>query len=149
MIQIRSLTPKKAALLLILAAVVLSAIVVAHANGGVLSMHYNVGTREGRIAYLAANGWEADPSTETEQTVVLPRTFEGVFADYNALQRQQGFDLEPYQGLSVTVYNYQLPHYDSPDTVYATLYFYKNRIIAGDVHSTALDGFMHGIRQGK
>lgn len=142
----KTLTANRAALYLILFAVVLSAAVIAQSNGGVLSMHYNVGTTDGRIAYLAANGWEAEPATETEQTVVLPRVFGGIFADYNGLQRQQGFDLEPYAGLSVTVYNYQITNYDSADTVYATLYLYKNRIIAGDIHSTSLDGFMHGIR---
>ena len=146
MTRTKPLTANRAALYLVLFAVVLSAVVIAQSNGGVLSMHYNVGTTDGRVAYLAANGWEADAATETEQTVILPRVFTGIFADYNALQRQQGFDLEPYAGLSVTVYNYRITNYDSADTVFATLYFYKNRIIAGDIHSTALDGFMHGIR---
>lgn len=148
MYQTRPRTKKRAALFLILMAVLLSAVVIAHSSGGVLSMHYNVGATEGRVDYLAANGWEADAATETEQNVILPRTMEGVFADYNALQLQQGFDLEPYGGLNCTVYTYRLTNYASEDTVCATLYIYKNRVIAGDVHSTALDGFMHGIRKG-
>lgn len=144
----RPRTKKRAALFLVLSAVVLSALVIAHSSGGVLSMHYNVGTTAGRVDYLAANGWEADSATEASQDVVLPRTMEGVFADYNALQLQQGFDLSPYGGLCCTVYTYRLTNYASADTVCATLYIYKNRVIAGDVHSTALDGFMHGIRKG-
>ena len=58
----------------------------------------NVTTTEGRITYLRALGWEADPATETAQEIVLPRTFDGVFGDYNALQKQQGFDLSIYAG---------------------------------------------------
>ena len=146
--QTRPRTKKRAALFLVLTAVVLAALVIAHSSGGVLSMHYNVGITDGRVDYLAANGWEADPSTETAQDVVLPRTLEGVFADYNSLQLQQGFDLSPYAGLSCTVYTYRLTNYASDDNVCATLYIYKNRVIAGDVHSTALDGFMHGILRG-
>ena len=60
--------------------------------------HYNVTTTDGRITYLRALGWEADPATETAQEIVIPRVFDGVFGDYNALQKQQGFDLSTYAG---------------------------------------------------
>ena len=46
-------------------AVLLALAVIWRSNGGVLSAHYNVTTTDGRIAYLQALGWEADPATET------------------------------------------------------------------------------------
>ncbi len=141
------LTPQRAAMAILLIAVLLAVLVMLLSRGGVLSAHYNVTTRQGRADYLAAQGWTVDPETETAQEITLPRSFTGVLQEYNELQLQQGFDLRPYGGLGCTVYSYIVTDYDSPDTVLATIYLYKNRIIAGDIHSTAMDGFMHGIRK--
>lgn len=139
-------TPKRAAVLILLLAVLLAVLVLVSSGNGILSAHYNVTTLEGRISYLAALGWEADPQTEQAQEVVIPRIFSGVFADYNKLQKQQGFDLSTYAGMDCTVYSYRVTNYaGTDDTVLAQLYIYKNRVIAGDIHSTAMDGFMHGI----
>lgn len=145
-IKMFPLTRKRAVALILLLAVLLAALVLLCSGRGVLSAHYNVAATDGRIAYLAALGWEADPQTEQAQEVVIPRIFSGVFADYNKLQLQQGFDLSPYAGMDCTAYTYQITNYaGSDDVVLAQLYVYRNRIIAGDVHSTAMDGFMHGI----
>ena len=142
-----ALRPQTAAAWILIAAVTLAALVLLRSNGGVLSAHYNVTTREGRAEYLAAQGWTVDPETETAQEITLPRRFDGVFADYNDLQKRQGFDLRPYAGLGCTVYSYVVTNYGTDEPVLCTIYLYKNRIIAGDVHSTAMDGFMHGIRK--
>lgn len=128
-------------------AVLLALAVIWRSNDGVLSAHYNVTTTDGRIAYLQALGWEADPATETTQEIVIPRVFNGVFGDYNALQKQQGFDLSTYAGETCTVYTYRVTNYEgSTDTVLAQLFVYRNRVIGGDIHATAMDGFMHGLR---
>ena len=60
-----SLTRRKAAAAILLLAVALSALVIARSRGGVLSAHYNVTTTQGRVDYLAAQGWTVDPKTET------------------------------------------------------------------------------------
>ena len=142
-----TLRPQTAAAAVLIVTVLLAALVLRMSNGGVLSAHYNVTTREGRVEYLAAQGWTVDPKTETAQEITLPREIDGVLSDYNDLQRRQGFDLRPYCGLGCTVYSYIVTDYGGDDTVLATVYLYKNRIIAGDIHSTAMDGFMHGIRK--
>ena len=139
-------TSRSATVLILLLAALLAVLVLVCSGRGILSAHYNVMTTAGRIAYLAALGWEADPKTEQAQEVVIPRVFSGVFADYNKLQRQQGFDLSTYAGMDCTTYTYRIMNYPGTgDTVLAQLYIYKNRVVAGDIHSTALDGFMHGI----
>ncbi len=145
--QKAQITPPRAAMVILFLAVGLAVLVMVQTRGGVLSAHFNVTTRDGRADYLAAQGWTVDPETETVQEITLPREFTGVLKDYNELQLQQGFDLRPYGGLGCTIYSYIVTDYDSPDTVLATVYLYKNRIIAGDIHSTAMDGFMHGIRK--
>ena len=141
-------TPQMTAAGILLTAVGLALIVLLHSRGGVLSAHYNVTTTDGRVSYLDALGWEVDSESETVQEITLPREFNGIFEDYNELQRQQGFDLRPYAGLGCTVYSYQVTNYPNADgPVLAQLYLYQNRVIAGDIHATALDGFMHGIRK--
>ena len=142
-----TLCPQTAAAVILIVMVLLAALVLRMSNGGVLSAHYNVTTREGRVEYLAAQGWTVDPKTETAQEITLPREIDGVLADYNTLQRKQGFDLRPYSGLGCTVYSYVVTNYETDEPVLCTIYLYKNRVIAGDIHSTAMDGFMHGIRK--
>lgn len=103
--------------------------------------------RASRIEYLAALGFEADPESEQRQEILLPLEFEPVLENYNELQRQQGFDLSDYAGKSVTLYSYAVTNWpDENATVVADLYCCQGRPIAGDIHSTALNGFMIGLK---
>lgn len=100
-----------------------------------------------RVAFLRDLGWEVEPEPVNRQEVIIPRSFTAVFENYNELQKQQGFDLADYQGMTVTLYTYEVVNWpDKGLTVLADLYLCRNRVIAGDVHSTALDGFMIGLR---
>lgn len=101
---------------------------------------------EERVTYLESLGWDVDPNSETEKSVLIPREFTGVYLDYNTLQKQQGFDLEKYPGTEVNMFTYIVTNYESADTVVASLYTYKDEVVAGDIHSTTLEGFMHGLK---
>ncbi len=96
--------------------------------------------------YLAQYGWEVDTPAESVEQVVIPRVFSEVFESYNELQLEQGFDLSEYCGLEVLLYTYKVLNHQSGDNVMAQLYVSNNSVIGGDIHSTALDGFMCGIR---
>lgn len=100
----------------------------------------------GREKYLNSFGWEIDPESEECNEVTLPREFEGIMKDYAEMQYEQGFYLYDYAGLSCEQYTYQITNYDYDSPVYATLYVRNRRVIAGDIHSAAIDGFMHGIK---
>ena len=128
-------------------AVLLALAVIWRSNGGVLSAHYNVTTTDGRIAYLQALGWEADPVTETAQEIVIPRVFSGVFSDYNALQKQQGFDLSRFRGKQVSRCSYEVLNYPGQkEYIRANLLIYNHEVIGGDICSIyAENGFMHGF----
>lgn len=103
-------------------------------------------TRAGRQRYLAGLGWEIDPESEEEKQVQIPDCGAGVMADYNTLQQEQGFDLSAWEGRSVKQFSYRVTNYPGYDeTVYVTLYISGRRVIGGDVHSAALNGFMHGL----
>lgn len=107
----------------------------------------NASSTEARIAYLQDLGWEALAESEEYQSVTIPDCSEGAMADYNTLMKKGGFDLSEYQGKSVAQYRYELSNYpDCAQKVFAVLYVYKGRVIGGDIHTAALDGFMHELR---
>ena len=94
-------------------------------------------------AFLSTLGQETDPSQLTAQTTVLPVQFDETFIAYNAIQIRQGCDLSHYAGKEVTVYTVPIINYDnSAETVLATVIVYKGKIIGGDIHAAAMDGFM-------
>ena len=104
-----------------------------------------VKNEKSRVAYLARNGWEVASPAESESVVMIPRTFSAVFEEYNELQKQQGFDLSRYCGTEVTMYTYRVTNAQADGDVIAVLYVQSNRVVGGDVHSTALAGFRTGI----
>jgi len=106
----------------------------------------NADTKEGRAAYLAALGWEVKEEPLSEQTIRLPATFPDVLKEYNELQKKQGFDLEKYAGKEISMYSYSLQNPPGEGEYLCSLYVYKGKVIGGDIHSTALNGKMEGIR---
>ena len=125
--------------------ILLIALVLLSGRGGGAST--DLDTTEGRVSYLKELGWEADPASEVAQDVIIPSTFTEVLENYNQLQQEQGFDLTEYRGVRCTVYTYTLVYYPNSDCeAQACLYIYRGQVIAGDIHSTAADGFMHGLQ---
>ena len=134
---------RRSAVFIILGFAVLLAVIVLLCSGRSGALE----TTEARVEYLAGLGWEADASSEEGKDVVLPDELSGTIAQYNALQKQQGFDLEPYAGKEIQSWTYKLKSYpNGEENVIAQLYTYKGEAIAGDIHSAELGGFMHGIK---
>lgn len=107
----------------------------------------NAASREDRLGFIAALGWEADPASETVTGVQIPDCSDGAMRDYNELMKKADYDLAPYAGKSVEQYQYELKNYPNVDqTVFLTLYVYHGKVIGGDIHTAALDGFMHELK---
>lgn len=109
----------------------------------------NVKSESDRISYLEKQGWQVKSPAISEETVIIPRTFSEVYESYNDLQIAQGFDLSQYCGNEVQLYIYEVLNYAESDYVVAHMYVYHGTVIGGDVHSTALDGFMVGLKRQK
>lgn len=140
----KKLTRRGAVFIILGAAVILAAIVLlcSGPEGSGLD------STEARVEYLSGFGWEVDPESETAREIVLPEDISGVIAQYNVLQKQQGFDLEPYAGKTIESYTYELKSYpNGEENVIAQLFIYNGRAIAGDIHSASLGGFMHGLQK--
>ena len=104
-------------------------------------------TKDLREQFLSSFGWKGDFENETSKTTTIPSEFNDVYTSYNEIQKICGYDLEQYKGQSVTLYSIPITNYDSNDDVFASILVYENKIIGGDIHSTALDGFMHSFNK--
>ena len=152
---------KKAIAIVLALAVLLILIILIAANTGKKSNNANsaneaaalsavVKNNEQRVNYLNALGWEVEKNALEEQKVMIPREMNDVYADYNTLQKAQGFDLSKFGGLEAMRYTYKVLNYpDAAGTVVADIIVYRNEVIAGDIQSNALDGFMVGLEYPK
>ncbi|MBP8640216.1 MAG: DUF4830 domain-containing protein [Oscillospiraceae bacterium] len=141
---------KKIALLVVIAvAVVLCAIIFSIGSGdgsAKPAAASKVKTNEDRVMFLQALGWEVDEAPISEKTVVIPKEFSKIYETYNQLQLDQGYDLSEYSGLEATIYTYTVTNYSGyTGNVVADLYVMNYEVIGGDIHSLAIDGFMHGL----
>ena len=100
---------------------------------------------EEAAAYLQDLGWQPEPEPLDVQELVIPREFNKVYESYAALQREQGFELERYAGMKATRYSFRLLNYPGGEEAVADLLVCGSAVIAGDVQSPALDGFMEGL----
>ena len=136
---------KKALLLLLLGGILLLLVFTARSvfNKEVTP---DLNTTEGRAAYLKSLGWEIDRDSESFRSVVVPQKLEGIMSQYNKIQLKQGYDLNKHLGESCRQYCYDVTNYPGGQgKVIVSLYLQDGKIIAGDVHSTAVNGFMHGL----
>lgn len=90
-------------------------------------------SEEERAEYLRSLGWEIETSPMETLEFMLPQPLNDSYEEYNALQKEQGFDLEPYAGMQVKRYSYRVLNYPNyPDDVQADLYLCGDVVIGGD-----------------
>lgn len=107
---------------------------------------FSMSTNSERVEFLNEQGWivKPDPISKEEETV--PSVLDEVYSEYVALQKEQGFDLEKYQGKPVMIITYQVLNYpEKPDGVTATMMIADNMLIGGDVSMDGEDGFIEPL----
>ena len=93
-------------------------------------------SNEERVAYLKQLGWEVSTSPVMAEELLIPETFDESYAEYLALQSQQGFDLTKYTGKRIKRYTYDITNYpDNQVGVQAAVLVYKGKIIGGQVQA--------------
>ena len=149
------LNKRKAVLFLIVLALVIAAVILAvslRGSTGVLRTANtpapaSVRSPRDAASYLAALGWEVEPEPLEVQEIVIPRQFTGVYAEYAALQKKQGFPLEQYGGMDAVRYTFRVKNYPTGEAdIVADLVVSGHTVIAGDIQSTAADGFMTELK---
>ena len=117
-------------------------------------------TDEDRIALLGGFGIKVEGEAE-QKAFIMPESFDRIMAGYNEIQRAQGLDLTKYAKKRITRYTYKVSNWDeikdgygAPKTadeeegiteVYASLFVYRNRVIALDISSAQMGGFVAPI----
>ena len=97
------------------------------------------------VDYAASLGYAVQPEAADTRQVTIPKEFDEIYTKYNALQTENGYDLEKYCGKGVTLYTFYVTNYSGYDDVLLDLLVYKNKVIGGAVYTAAIDGFMHGL----
>lgn len=101
-----------------------------------------------RIAYINSFGWQVSEEACEIVEVAIPQEFNDVYDKYNNIQKEQGFDLSKFKGKRVKRYSYEITNYpNEPDNIRVNMLIYNNQVIAGDVCSLKLNGFMHGFKK--
>lgn len=102
-----------------------------------------------RIAFISQYGWEISEDPVEVSEVIIPAEFDEEYVQYNEMQTEQGFDLEPYKGMRAKRWTYEVlnfPKYEGKEGVIElNLLVYDGRVIGGDVCSLELGGFMQGF----
>jgi hypothetical protein len=138
---------RKALLTILICAAIIFILILARGNFSP-GIEYDLNTADGREAYLNSLGWEINKESESFKTVIVPDKLDGIMAQYNRMQQAQGYDLSLHLGESCSQYSYELTNYtDSDGTVIVTLYIQDGALIAADIHTTAVNGFMHGLKK--
>jgi hypothetical protein len=106
----------------------------------------NLSTNIDRVAYLETLGWLVDEAPLEAVDVVIPGEFTGAYLQYAELQTKQGFNLSNYAGQRATRYTYKVLNYPTQETdILADIIVCGTVLIAGDIQSPSLNGFMHEI----
>ena len=135
--------------LVALGAVVAGAVGLVNARGAPSSSEGSareVKTNEDRVAYLESFGWTVESEPIAVEELLIPEQFDETYKQYLDLLSSQGFDLKQYAGKRVKRYTYVITNYPTGEkNVQAGLLIYRDTVVGGDVLSSQLGGFIHGL----
>lgn len=149
------MTRKKMMALIVVAIIMAAAVVcgVIYLQKGELpgissSTSLKVSQQDDVAEYIRSFGWEIENEPSEIVNVMVPEEFNQVYENYNQIQKKQGFDLEKYKGMEAKRYTYVVMNYPNyPEHIRADVIVSGGKIIAADICSIELQGFIHGIRQ--
>lgn len=128
------------------AALLLVTVVTLSGQGAVATAAPVAADDAARQQFLHELGYEVIPDKCEVREILIPAESDPAFAAYNALQQAAGGDLTEYSGRRVKCWTYTVTNYPGEESVQAHLYTYKDKIIGGDISSTAQGGFSHGLK---
>lgn len=101
-------------------------------------------TAERRIEFIRSFGWDVGIAPTSITEIRIPSTFDEAYEQYNALQREQGFDLRRYKACYAYKYTYDIENYaePSPVPICASLIVYEGKIIGADISSAEANGLI-------
>ncbi len=107
-----------------------------HTAAGSTAVDLRAETTEERVQLLEELGHRVDGETERVEEIRIPDEADAALIAYDEMQ-PQGMGLQAYGGKRVKCYTYTVTDTEKNETVWAHLYVYRDRVVAGDV--TAAD----------
>ena len=98
-----------------------------------------------RIAFIESFGWDAGNVPVDIEEIRIPVEFDEAYEQYNALQREQGFDLRRYRAHIAKKYTYEIRNSDgsSPAVpICANLIIIDGNIVGADISSMQAGGLV-------
>lgn len=109
---------------------------------------FNAKNNSDRVTFVENLGCVLLSNQPETKTVIIPEVFYDVYNNYNNMQKTAGYDLSLYKGCEITIYTYQIePPQNYTGESVVNLMVYKDKIIGGDISSTALGGYMLPLKQ--
>ena len=102
-------------------------------------------TNAQRLEYISSFGWEVTTVPTDSEEIRIPTRFDEAYTQYNALQKEQGFDLMRYRSCYARKFTYKIKNYNGADPavpINVNLIVYDGKIIAADISSAAANGFV-------
>ncbi|MDE6733075.1 MAG: DUF4830 domain-containing protein [Oscillospiraceae bacterium] len=101
-------------------------------------------TAEKRIEFIRSFGWDVGIAPTSITEIRIPSRFDEAYESYNAIQREQGFDLRRYKACYCYKYTYDIENYaePSPVPICASLIVCEGKIIGADISSSEADGLV-------
>ncbi len=117
---------------------------------GITRMNTNGDTRPDgstaaqRVEYIKSFGWDVGIAPTNIKEIRIPANFDEAYEQYNAIQREQGFDLRKYRACYAYKYTYDILNYTEPSPVpiCANLIVCEGKIIGADISSSEADGLV-------
>ncbi len=99
-------------------------------------------TNEDRISFLESHGLEVIKTPCKTEEIIIPTIFNETYERYNAVQREQNFNLKKYKGKKVQKICYIITNYgDDFSDIRANLLIYNKKIIGCDISSLSAPQF--------
>lgn len=107
--------------------------------------HVPGASNEERVRYIESFGWSSAPVPSRVEDIRIPMQFDEAYEQYNALQKEQGFDLRKYRACSAKKFTYEIKNFDGADPVVpicANLLVIEGEIVGADISSSEANGLV-------
>lgn len=97
------------------------------------------------LSFLDFNGIKVSDEFQLDSVILFDNK---VFSDYNAIQKDNGFDMGTLIGKTVKRYTFEVigDNNSIDDTLFAVVFTYDGRIVGADVHSSSVNGYIRGVK---
>lgn len=101
--------------------------------------------------FIESYGWKVEKASVQKEEFQMPKDFDTLYKKYNQYQKDVGLDLNSYVGKIVRRYTFKVLNYENPSDfkgqqVYADALVYDGKVIAGDLKTNQINGFMVSMK---